>query len=141
MLSEQNQRDFPPIYRDYRAPIVPGMLRRGDIALEGDDWPTAYDCYVAAYFCNGGNAPLIKSKIEFIEDLIKLNAFVESGPSLVESARYSPDILKTVLEDLQTCQKSLGLLVEEFPTSFRLSYLSDQVADCIARVQSYLDYR
>lgn len=143
MLPEQkhNHGDISPFYRGYRAPIVPGMLARGDTALEGDDWPTAYDCYVAAYYCNGGKGPLIKSKIEFVEELVNINAFVESGTSLVESARYTPDVLESVLEDLLSCQESLKSLVEEFPTSFRLSYLADRVGDYIARTQKYLGYR
>lgn len=141
MLSKQNPKDFHPVYRSYPTPIVPGLLERGDLALEADDWPVAYDCYVAAYFCNGGTGDLIKTKIGFVQELIDLNAFIESSPSLIESARYTPSMLELLIIDLKSAQISIDEIEEEIPASFRVNYLAEQIATYITRAQNYLDYK
>ena len=144
MLSEQKPKKPAgslPAYRAYPTPIVPGMLERGDLALQGDDWPVAYDCYVAAYFCNSGTGDLIKAKIEFVEELIDINAYIESGPGLIESARYTPSALKLIILDLKSAQISVRDLEEDLPSSFRINYLAEQVDTYIDRAQEYLDYR
>ncbi len=121
----------------YGAAAVTSQMRRGDEAIAEDDWETAENCYVASYFLNGGRGPVILSKIELSKQLIAVASVIAEAGARVESARYTPDVLKLLITELDKEFDTVYALRMELPRSQRLINLEAMLDDIIRRARQY----
>lgn len=128
LMTESAER-IPPAH--YGAPLIPDLVRRGDDMVKLEDWSSAENCYIAAYFVNGGRGQVIRAKLEMVKQIINLGSLVEDADRRVMTARYSRRALETVWQELVDAAYELGELRQELPDSLHLRQLEKQLSDAM----------
>lgn len=135
LLSESAERSQPA---HYGAQLIPDLIRRGDDAVKKEDWVSAENCYIAAYFVNGGRGQVIRAKLEMVKQIINLSSLVEDADRRVVTARYSRRALETVWQELVDAAYELGELRHELPDSLHLRQLDKQLSEALHTARDLL---
>lgn len=122
----------------YGAIAISSQLQRGDQNIAEDDWESAENCYVAAYFLNGGTGPVILAKIELAKQLRSIVSEIAESGARVESARYSGPTLRLLVDELDEVFETVYSLRMELPRSQRLINLEMTLDTAMRKAKHYL---
>jgi hypothetical protein len=117
---------------------VAGLLQRGDEAMLRDDWDSAENCYLAAYYCNGGRGTIIKEKIDLVKQIIAIASSAASAETRLATARYTPAALTVLRQELESNRKSVSSCLQILPDSEQLQHVSAQLDRILRQTRRYL---
>lgn len=135
-VSPDDERD--PLPSHYRAPAVAGLLKRGDEAAENDEWEAAYNCYVAALFCQGGRDPLLKARAQRTRRVRQLRRLTAAAPQRLEAALGETAALQALAQELQHAGDEASSLCRIWPESAELPELARRLAQTQAQAAQLL---